>query len=209
VSKPLPPSYRSYCRALLGHRQTIASSGLICIFVLYCACVNNRGAWLGVKHITVLAKRSKMQNTPCRTPVLKHLSRKTAPWTQNLFLGVLEVTVQCTFTKLQSSGRRGDSRAFIFNTDTVRTHVSLPASSQEMTILHSFYAIKRLSSTTENKKILWARVVQLTSALGYWSKGQCFELDSDHVICPITNNWFDGVSIMWPAAPNMLWCVWA
>jgi hypothetical protein len=32
-------------------------------------------------------------------------------------------------------------------------------------------------------------------------------LDSDHILSPLTINWFAGVSIMWPAAPNMLQCV--
>jgi hypothetical protein len=44
-----------------------------------------------------------------------------------------------------------------------------------------------------------------------WSKGRWFEtrMDSDHILIPITINWFAGVSIMWPAAPNMLRCLWA
>jgi hypothetical protein len=34
-------------------------------------------------------------------------------------------------------------------------------------------------------------------------------LDSDHLLSPITINWFAGVSIIWPAAHNMLRCLWA
>jgi hypothetical protein len=33
--------------------------------------------------------------------------------------------------------------------------------------------------------------------------------DNDHILSPITISWFAGVSIMWPAALNMLQCLWA
>jgi hypothetical protein len=58
----------------------------------------------------------------------------------------------------------------------------------------------------------WARLAQLVSALGQRSKGSWFEtqcLDSDHILSPITNNWFAGVSIVWLAAPTMHRGVWA
>jgi hypothetical protein len=47
--------------------------------------------------------------------------------------------------------------------------------------------------------------------VGQWSKGRWFgpRLDSDHILSPITINWFAGISIMWPAAPNMFRWLWA
>jgi hypothetical protein len=47
--------------------------------------------------------------------------------------------------------------------------------------------------------------------VGQWSNGHWFELglDSDHILIPITINWFAGVILIWPAAPNMLRCLWA
>jgi hypothetical protein len=58
---------------------------------------------------------------------------------------------------------------------------------------------------------LWARLAQVVSALGQRLKGLWFRpgLDSDHILRPITINWFTGDSIMWPAVPNTLRCLWA
>jgi hypothetical protein len=57
-------------------------------------------------------------------------------------------------------------------------------------------------STNGNISLSCARLAQFVSA---FSKPR---LDSDHILTPITIHWFAGVSIMWPAAPHMLRCLW-
>jgi hypothetical protein len=64
---------------------------------------------------------------------------------------------------------------------------------------------------TNSNSVTAGQVRAVGKVVGQWSKGHLFEpeLDSDHILSPITINWFTGVSIMWPAAPYMLRCLWA
>jgi hypothetical protein len=61
------------------------------------------------------------------------------------------------------------------------------------------------------KRYYLGQVRAVGKLVGQWPKCHWFEsgLDSNHFLSLITINWFAGVLIMGPAAPNKLWCVWA